>query len=72
MYTNLCIVMLNEETDIPTALFAKRVFVTWNNGVHHHYDRLSNSIHQGGQHGLVVKRLPGNQEVGGLNPSTAM
>ena len=26
----------------------------------------------GGQRGLVVKRLPGNQEVGGSNPTTAM
>ena len=24
----------------------------------------------GGQHGLVVKRPPGNQEVGGSNPTT--
>ena len=26
----------------------------------------------GGQRGLVVKRPPGNQEVGGSNPTTAM
>ena len=25
-----------------------------------------------GQRGLVVKRLPGSQEVGGWNPTTAM
>ena len=37
-----------------------------------HARQLLLHVPKGGQRGLVVKRPPGNQEVGGSNPTTAM